>query len=175
MGQDKALLPFEGGFLVDRVARQVAEAAGSVTLVGHPERYLHLPYRGIPDIYPSGGPLAGIHAALSSTGAEWNLIVGCDMPGLNAKLLSALLDEAESVDADCLAARSPSGLPEPLCAVYRRCCSASAAAWLESGRRKTKDWLSTLRVAWHPVPSEDPLWNVNSPQDRDAYPKGFHA
>lgn len=174
MGRDKALLPFDGGLLVDRVARQVALAAGSVILVGHPERYLHLPYRCIPDIHPGTGPLAGIHAALSATGAEWNLIVGCDMPGLAAALLEALLKQAESGEADCVVARSPAGLLEPLCAVYHRRCAASAAAWLESGRRKTSEWVSTLRAVWYPLASEEPLRNVNAPRDLDACLKDFH-
>ena len=175
MGTDKALLPFDGALLIDRVARQVADAAGSVSLVGHPERYLHLPYRGISDIYPAAGPLAGIHAALSATEAEWNLVVACDMPGLATAFLRELLGKAEAGDADCVAARSPSDLPEPLCAVYHRRCGDSAAVWLDSGRRKTADWLATLRVAWRPAETGEWLRNLNTPKDRDDFFKDRHG
>ena len=162
MGRDKALLPFGGAALVDHVARQVGEAAGSVSLVGHPERYAHLPYVLVADEYPGRGPLGGIHAALGVTGADWNLMVACDMPGLTAPFLRELLERAACSDADCLATRSPAGLAEPLCAVYHRRCRDSLAAWLEAGRRKAADWLASQRVAWHVVHDGDRLRNVNT-------------
>jgi molybdopterin-guanine dinucleotide biosynthesis protein A len=166
MGRDKALLPFRGRALVDHVARQVAEAAGSVVLVGHPERYAHLPYALIADEYPGRGPLAGIHAALGASRADWNLVVACDMPGLTAPFLRQLLARAEAGAADCVAARSPAGLPEPLCAVYHRRCRDSLAAWLEADRpNKAADWLASQHVAWHPVPAGDWLRNANTPAE----------
>jgi molybdopterin-guanine dinucleotide biosynthesis protein A len=163
MGRDKALLPFRGAALVDHVARQVAEAAGSVALVGRPERYAHLPYLLVADEYPGRGPLAGIHAALGASRADWNLVVACDMPDLTALFLRELLDQAAAGDADCLAARSPAGLPEPLCAVYHRRCRPSLAAWLEAGRHRAAEWLASQRVAWRTVEAGDWLRNVNTP------------
>ncbi len=171
MGRDKALLPCPGGPLVGRVASLVAAAAGSVTLVGHPERYLHLPYPAISDRYPDTGPVGGIHAALETTVADWNLIVACDMPGLSAESLRAMLDRAEDTGVDCLAAQSPSGFPEPLCAVYHRRCASEAAAWLDSGRRKAAGWLSTLRMEWYPL-AEERLRNLNTPEEWDRYLEG---
>ena len=175
MGRDKALLPYRGRTLVDYVAGQVAEAAGSVTLVGPPDRYRHLPYPLVADQHSGCGPLGGIHAALAWTPADWNLIVACDMPGVTAPFLRALLDEAESTDADCLAARSPSDLPEPLCAVYHRRCAESLDSWIASGRRKAADWLATLRVAWHPVASGGWLRNANTPREWDESNEGPHG
>src|SRR5947207_935848 len=115
MGQDKARLPLEGKTLLDRVAAAVEEAAGSVTLVGAPERYANLGLRAVPDGRPGCGPLAGIHAALTDSRAEWNLIAACDMPLIAAPFLRSLLDAAESSGADCLIPSGPSGHPEPLC------------------------------------------------------------
>ena len=81
MGRDKAQLPLHGRTLVEHIAGAVAEAAGSVTLIGAPERYPDLGIRMLPDSRPGAGPLGGICTALASTDAEWNLIVACDMPG----------------------------------------------------------------------------------------------
>ena len=163
MGRDKALLPYRGAALVEHVAREVAAAAGSVALVGHPERYLHLPYPLIADQRPGRGPLGGIHAALGATHADWNLVVACDMPAVTSSLLADLLDEAERVGAECFVARSPSGQPEPLCAVYHRRCRDSLAVWLDSGRRKASEWLLSQRVAWRPIECGEFLRNVNTP------------
>jgi molybdopterin-guanine dinucleotide biosynthesis protein A len=78
MGRDKARLPFHGTTLVEHVASTVADAAGSVTLVGAPERYASLGFPMLVDSRTGAGPLAGIHTALASSPAAWNLIVACD-------------------------------------------------------------------------------------------------
>jgi molybdopterin-guanine dinucleotide biosynthesis protein A len=175
MGRDKALLAYRGAALVDHVARQVAAAAGSVALVGHPERYAHLPYSVIADEYPDSGPLGGIHAALGATPADWNLMVACDMPMVTASFLRDLLERAAGSGAHCLAVRSPSGLAEPLCAVYHRRCRESLAVWLDSGRRKAAGWLASQPVSWYSVPSGDRLRNVNTPGEWDEYIEEPHG
>jgi molybdenum cofactor guanylyltransferase len=175
MGRDKALLAYRGAALIDHMARQVAEAAGSVVLVGHPERYSHLPYSRIADEYPDSGPLGGIHAALGATPADWNLMVGCDMPAVTAAFLGQLLEQAAGSGADCLVARSPTGRAEPLCAVYHRRCRESLAAWLDRGRRKAADWLASQCVSWYPVDSGDRLRNLNTPEEWDQYIEGPHG
>ena len=117
MGQDKALLPWKGSTLIESVAREVFDAVGNVTLIGSPERYGDLGFPVISDKIAGCGPLGGLHAALSATTAEWNLLVACDMPGVTRQLLEGLLEAAEASGADALVPQTPGGL-EPLCAVY---------------------------------------------------------
>ena len=69
---------FAAATLAEAVARQVARAAGNVTLVGHPA------LAALPICYPGEGPLGGILTALHHTSADWNLIVACDMPEISA-------------------------------------------------------------------------------------------
>src|SRR5580700_9663740 len=102
MGSDKALLPFGGGSLAGHVAATVEAAAGSVMLIGDPQKYGHLGYAVLPDRRPGAGPLGGIESALSYTAADWNLVVACDMPGISAEFLRSLLDAAERLGADAL-------------------------------------------------------------------------
>ena len=99
MGRDKALLPIEGSLLVERTAERVRAAAGSVTLIGAPARYAHLGLPVLPDLVEDGGPggpICGLHTALKTTRADWNLVVACDMPGLTAGFLSDLLAAAKA-------------------------------------------------------------------------------
>ena len=163
MGRDKARLPFRGGDLVSAVAGAVAHAAGSVTLVGHPE----LP--SIPDRYPDGGPLGGILTALHHTAADWNLIVACDMPQLSAAFLNQLVARAMASPADVLLPYGPDGLPEPLCAVYRRRARAVMSHHFARGVRRVTEALAGLEVEPLAVAELLHFQNVNTPEDWARY------
>lgn len=165
MGRDKALLPYENTTLIQHVAGQVRIAAGTVRLVGGGNRYSHLGFAVVPDGYPDGGPLGGILSALEATSADWNLIVACDMPALTAVFLGRLFDAAEGSGADCLLPAGPSGLVEPLCAVWRRTSGPVLRVALDLGVRKITDALEGLAVSRHLV--AEPHWfkNLNTPHD----------
>src|SRR5205814_2477042 len=49
MGRDKALLPFQGSTLLEHIALHVAAAAGSVTLIGEPDKYRRLGFPVLTD------------------------------------------------------------------------------------------------------------------------------
>jgi len=163
MGRDKARLPFRGSDLASTVARTVADATGSVTLVGHAE----LP--AIPDRYPGEGPLGGILTALHHTATDWNLIVACDMPELSAAFLRELLARAMLSPADVLLPYGPDGLPQPLCAVYRRRALATLEDHFARGVRQVTAALEGIAVERFAVAELSPFQNVNTPEDWDAY------
>jgi molybdenum cofactor guanylyltransferase len=165
MGRDKALLPCEGRTLAETVAATVAEAAGSVTLIGDPMIYAHLPFPIIADERKDCGPLGGIATALAVSTAPWNLITACDMPALTVPFLRTLLEAAEASDADCLLPVGPSGLPEPLCAAYHRRSLPVIRKALEDGVRKVVDALAGLRVQNWKVLEEKHLVNTNTPAE----------
>jgi molybdopterin-guanine dinucleotide biosynthesis protein A len=154
------------------VASAVAEAAGSVTLVGAPERYGSLGFPMLADRRTGAGPLAGIHTALGASRAPWNLIVACDMPGISAPFLQSLLAAAQSSEADCLLPAGPSGLPEPLCAVYHSRCLDVIGVALDRNVRKITDGLAGLRIATWSVAESGWFRNVNTPEEWTQYTHG---
>jgi len=169
MGRDKALLPFRGGNLAGFVARAVADAAGTAVLVGDPARYPEFPHPVIPDCYPGEGPLGGILTALRHTTAEWNLIVACDMPGLDPKFLAGLLATAEQLGADAMIPVGEAGIPEPLCAVYHRRALAPLEEAFQSGQRKIMAAVAQLDCRRLPVGEMAVFQNVNTPEDWASY------
>jgi molybdopterin-guanine dinucleotide biosynthesis protein A len=169
MGRDKALLLFRGAPLAESVARAVETAAGSVTLVGHPRRYRHLSFPAIADAFPGQGPLGGILTALRHTGADWNLVAACDMPGLSAEFLRRLVDAAERSGAVALLPAGPSGRPEPLCAVYRRSLLPALETAFAGGARKTTATLQELGATVLPILEVEPFQNVNTPEEWAAH------
>lgn len=169
MGRDKALLPYGDRTLVEHVAGMVAEAVGSVVLVGTPSRYGALGMAAIADTLEPCGPLGGILTALRASRAEWNLIVACDMPGITAALLREILEAARRAGAECLVPVSADGRLQPLCAVYHRSAAVKIEEALRQGIRKVRDCLGVLRVAQWRVDDRGAFENLNTPGDWEMH------
>jgi molybdenum cofactor guanylyltransferase len=168
MGRDKALLPFGAATLLQYVAFEVASAAGSVTVVGHPERYRLLGLDAIPDPRSGCGPLGGIVAALHATKAGWNLVTACDMPAISAPFLRDLLEAAERCGGDCLVPLTPAGL-EPLCAAYHRDCLPRLVRALDRGVLAVREAVSGPGLVAWPVPDASRFRNLNTPEDFELH------
>lgn len=150
MGRDKALLPLDGGTLLDRAVRfwqGVPGIDGVIVSVGAAEHFDTLPngVTAVPDLFPGGGPMAGLHAAFSQTDAELLYVSAVDMPYLRA---DALLPPP----AGDAAVYSNAGRPEPLLGVYRRSCLPALETALRAGRRKMAELLAVLDTAYIPLP-----------------------
>lgn len=79
MGRDKALLALEGMTLLQRALRTSAAISPDVWIVGQSSKYSEFGPT-IEDIHCGLGPLGGIHAALTKSKRELNLILAVDMP-----------------------------------------------------------------------------------------------
>jgi molybdenum cofactor guanylyltransferase len=169
MGRDKALLPFEGRSLVEHVASQARGVTDNITLVGAIRRYANLGYPVIEDIFPGRGPLSGLHAALTSSNSNWNLVLACDMPGLSGEFLIQLVTRAESGYASAVIPVAPDGVPQPLCAAYHHHCLDAVAGALENGVYKITEALARLDVDFWLVPEAHHFRNLNTPQEWSAY------
>lgn len=170
MGRDKALLPFEGRTLAGRVAGIVQEAAGTATLIGDPNRYQGLGFNVVADVVPGCGPMGGLYTALGVTHTDWNLIVACDMPGIDAGALGRLLAHIPTTGAGVVAPVTDSGEAEPLCAVYHRDCLVQVRLAIQEKRFKMKDLLPQLepcRMIAGIAPEH--FANVNTPEEWSAY------
>jgi molybdopterin-guanine dinucleotide biosynthesis protein A len=104
---------------------------------------------------------------LSSQPGELNLILACDMPGIEADFLSALLSEAAKTSGLCVAAKDGSGVVHPLCAVYRNGCLPYVQDALAAGRLRLLDLLQDLKA--RSFETGTILSNINTPQDWRAW------
>jgi molybdenum cofactor guanylyltransferase len=169
MGRNKALLPYHGITLAESVAEVVRAAAGTAALVGGRPCGALSGIGFVPDLYPGEGPLGGILSALRSSTADWNLMVACDMPDLEANFLRQLLDAADSCGAVALVPAGPSGRLEPLCAAYHRKALGGLEAAFARGIRKIAAALEEVRTVTWPVPELSCFQNVNTPEEWAPY------
>jgi molybdopterin-guanine dinucleotide biosynthesis protein A len=146
-----------------------------VWLVGDPNKYGNLGMHSTPDLWPGEGPLGGILTALrhaeGTKKADYNLIVGCDMPFLTKEWLVELLTRAFRSEAHVVLAESQQGL-EPLCAVWHTKALATVEAEFKLGVRKVADAVKRLNreildeSVWKRFDSAGRLfWNMNTAAD----------
>lgn len=185
---EKALFKVGGRSMIRRVIEAVSEAVDEwVVAVDTEERAEKL--RGEVDgriVVDRGprGPLTGVATGLRELSPAVCLVVPCDLPFLNPRVLDRLLSKVEE-GWEAAVPLWPNGLHEPLMAAYsREPALALCDALLAYGRTRPDDLiragLSTLFLS---VTAElrplDPgllsFVNVNRPSDVDAKPKGAGA
>lgn len=181
MGTDKAFLRLGRLTLLEHLIATVKEVCTTVALVGEKERLR--PYGWvIEDEFPGQGPLAGIHAALSSTTAQdLNLFLAVDIPGVSSSLLKYLLKTADESRAMVTVPYS-NGFSQTLCAVYRKEFAAVAEKALKAGRNKIDPLYA--QVPTHKIAESELLQlgfppsifdNVNTPEDWDRLQRRLGA
>jgi molybdenum cofactor guanylyltransferase len=163
MGQDKAFLPWRSTILVKHVADKVRCAAGTVTLIGQPQRYEMLGLPCLPDLHPGNGPLAGIEAALESNQGEFNLILACDTPELSTSHLKQLLSTAAGSSSRCVVTKDDAGGVHPLCAVYRSDCLPAVRRCVEEGRLQVTRFVEEIGA--HYITTAVRIHNLNTPEE----------
>jgi molybdopterin-guanine dinucleotide biosynthesis protein A len=173
MGQNKALLSFEGSPLIQRVVERVRPVASEILIISHEPamfEFLHLPV--LPDLIAGKGVLGGLYTSLAESPSQFVIPVACDMPFVNSALLQAELDLLLTSGADIVVPESPNGL-EPLHAVYRResCLPWVKAALLQEQRRligwfdRVKVRVMTQAEAAEFDPDHCAFININTPED----------
>jgi molybdopterin-guanine dinucleotide biosynthesis protein A len=135
MGTDKAALLLNGRTLLEHAIATIAAVAGEpVCILGSHQLYGSYG-KVIEDRFPGCGPLAGIHAALSHSPTQFNLIIAVDTPFLSSELLRHMAARAIQSRA-IVTVPEIGGYTQPLCAVYSRDFLPIAENALKSGSFK---------------------------------------
>lgn len=189
MGRDKARIEVAGEPLFARTARVLGALAEEVVLASGPApRFPGVGWREVSDspttarlvrdrpTEPSGGPLAGIVAALTeaeSSGHDVVVIAACDHPDLAPALFEPLVASIADGRAD-VALWQRGGFDEPLCAALSVRCAAPFRAAFEAGLRRPTEAYARVRVEAREAPRElaPYLVNVNTPAELDALRAG---
>jgi molybdenum cofactor guanylyltransferase len=139
------------------------------------ERFSHLAgVRCVPDIRKGVGPTGGLHAGVLEARGDLVLVVACDMPCINARVLGHLFSLMDDYDA-VIPAWNPEML-EPLHAVYRR--SALLAYLEEPGHRSLREMVKGMRVRYVEIeelrrmdPELASFTNINKIEDLEKLAK----
>ncbi|MGH2769654.1 MAG: molybdenum cofactor guanylyltransferase [Actinomycetota bacterium] len=177
MGRPKAHVLWEGHPLVVHVARLLETVVAEVIVVTkRPVELAGMGLTVVSDRMSVQTPLAGIATALHAAAGRPAVIVACDMPRLQPRLIRRLLEAAQGHDA---AVPVREGRLEPLHAVWCAPCLGPVTAALDRGRLAPHEVLAKLDVARIPEavwrvwdPEGVSMLNVNTPEDLQASSPG---
>lgn len=173
MGTNKALLPIEGKSNVERIFESLGgEFSQRILVTNNPEEYTPLipqDVKTVSDVYPGLGPLAGIHAGLLASNAEYNLVVACDMPFVSQRLAKLLIQK--SLGYQAVVPRFK-GLRQPLFAVYHQSMTTDIERFLKGNDLRVNNLLKKGNTLWiddddlHSIPEiERAFYNMNYPEE----------
>jgi molybdopterin-guanine dinucleotide biosynthesis protein A len=174
MGTPKALLPFGGETMLQRVVRLLAEVVSPIVVVAAVDQ----PLPGLPgqviitrDEQEGRGPLEGLRAGLKTlpTDVEAAYVTSCDVPLLEPAFVREMLDFASGFD---IAVIEIDGFPHPLSAVYRRAVLSDVEDLLAADRLRPVflfDRVRTRRVRPDEITADPELRTLRNLNTREEY------
>lgn len=156
MGRDKALIEVDGITLLDRAIDRLRPYTREVIVIADPLKYAPAHARVLPDDRPGLGPLGGIATTLRHARYVRLLVLACDLPNINDRLLIQLKNGlVGSVDA--VVPRHPDGI-EPLAAAYHRHTIECFQGRIADGNLKMTEALTAINTAWLAVQPGEYGW-----------------
>ena len=126
--------------------KPLAPSAGEVIVVTNsPQAHAHPAARLVGDLLPGMGSLGGIYSGLMAATTQYSLVVGCDMPFLNPKVIAYLASLAPGVDV-IMPRRHK--LLEPLHSIYSKPCLPFIKDLLDRRQLRIFDFLPHVRVRY---------------------------
>ncbi|UCE97479.1 MAG: molybdenum cofactor guanylyltransferase [Dehalococcoidia bacterium] len=169
LGRDKALVKIYNSYpIIYSIVEKLQIISDDVIIVSGGKKYTNLGVKLIGDIYINNGPLAGLHSGLLAAKYSHAIVVACDMPFLNVKLLKYMA--SQPLDYDALVPKIEGWL-EPLHSLYSRHCIDPIERLLKAHCNKMHDLLKTVAIEYVPqsvIELFDPrylsFFNLNSPE-----------
>lgn len=163
MGSDKALVPFQGNPMIERVSAALRSAGLDVLVVGRDSA----DGNSIRDLHGfGGGPAVGLLSAFEHLDQQDVFLVAVDQPLLRPETITQLLQipgQAVVPMAD--------GHPQVTCALYRHTCHGPLRQLLEGGDSKLRrllDHVDTTMVpqeAWQMWGEDGRSWmSLDTPE-----------
>jgi molybdopterin-guanine dinucleotide biosynthesis protein A len=146
-GQEKYFFSYGGRTFIEHIIEALKGVVDEIVLAARDpaqcERFGHLDgVRCVSDIRKGIGPTGGLHAGVLEVKGDLVVVVACDMPCINPRVIEHLFSLVDDYDA-VIPVWNPEML-EPLHAVYRR--SALLAYLEEPGHRSLREMVASMRA-----------------------------
>lgn len=175
MRSDKAGLDVGGRTLLEHVLAQIEPYFDEILVSVSKGQSPELPRRAegatpislVVDDVPDQGPIRGILAGLKVARNDACMVVACDIADIDIVLLQELARTA--CWSEITVPVGPSGLYEPLFAVYRKSVVPAIQALLDRGERSLLPLFERCRTAVLQFDDPGRIRNLNTRSDYEAY------
>jgi len=95
MGTDKGFILFNNKPFVQYSLEALKPLVSEIIIVSDYSGYDVFGCKRIPDITKDAGPVSGICSGLEASKTEYNIILSCDIPLINSRILQKLIDHID--------------------------------------------------------------------------------
>lgn len=159
MGEDKALLEYEGKYFIEKITEELSFFDEKIIARGNNSALTEITDSGwkvIPDIYPDHGPMGGLHAALKECESNAMFVVTCDMPLITGELIKEICEVFErqcklaeiKEQYDALISVTHDGKYHPLCGIYQKGLHQLMGEHLEQDNNRMMSILKNCHVKY---------------------------
>ena len=172
MGTDKALFVLNGSTFLDHIISALEPLVDDILIVSNDERHSTYNLKRVRDTIADAGPISGLHAGLTNSATENNLVLSCDIPLIETSMLEVLLQNNED-DIDVIQLAEADRV-HPLIALYKKRSAEHLGKALFDGERKLSTALNGLNMKTVLVSDGQAaaLTNVNTPMDFEKIENG---
>ncbi len=142
MGMEKGLCLLDGKPLIEYSVRLLEQVCNTILIGANTDAYDYLGFPVIKDEFTGIGPIGGIYSCLNHSSTNDNLVLSCDIPLIPVDLIHAILSHKDDFQ---VVIPLSDGLPEPLCAFYRKDILPVIERAIYSGKYKIQDAIKDTR------------------------------
>lgn len=172
MGQEKALIRFEGERLIQRSLSILDHFCDSILISSNNKALEIFGYEVVEDDHHRIGPIAGFFAALKASQSEHHLVIPCDTPFVNTRLYKKILRYADNYEV--VIAGTEDLYTEPLIGYYHRSVLDIFKKQIQKGMYKLHDALNLMNGKVEIFKDKHLFTNINSPDDLSRLEQSAH-
>ena len=144
MGTDKGLISYKNKTFVEHILSAIQPFVDEIIIISNLNSYDKFELKRYDDLIKNAGPLAGIYTGLYYSNTENNLVVSCDVPLINKKILQKLIAQINNT-SEVIQLKS-NGKNMPLIAIYKKKCEAIFLEELKQEQRKVQKAIKKCKV-----------------------------
>lgn len=140
--QDKGLVMFNGKYMIENIINAIEPYVKHITINANRNisKYKKLGYPVVQDFYEGyAGPLSGIYSILNVTNSKYLMILPCDSPLIEWKLIQEMYNEIKSSGVEIVVAHN-TNRAQPVFMIIDTAVKDSIKEYIESGSRKIDFW-----------------------------------
>lgn len=137
-GSDKGSYKFRNKKMIKYSIDLLKKFTNDMIIAG-PEIVKDDTIRYVNDIFPSSGPMGGLHAGLMNSLKPFNIVLACDIPFANVSLIQKLI--SKKIETDIKIFQTPDNKYHPLLGVYHKNICQDLESHLKTGHHKLTQFI----------------------------------